>query len=170
MSMWPQRRYWLSLGCCFLLAGCAATASRVAVPYVVELQALSEVNPGADGEASPIQLTVYELASTGRFQSTGYFELQNDASQTLGDELLATSRMILKPGETQTVSRPGNVEAKALGIVAGYRNLDTSRWRLVLELPASKNTNVYKFWQFSPGQKRIRIEAGRDSLKAVAGK
>src|SRR5690606_18315062 len=78
-----------------LLAGCAATASRLAVPYVVELHAMSDVNPGANGEAAPIQLTVYELKSVSKFQSTGYFALQDDAQAALGDELLGVSRVIL---------------------------------------------------------------------------
>src|SRR3546814_8663850 len=73
---------------CLILAGCAATASRLAVPYVVELHAMPDVNPGTNGEAAPIQLTVYELKSISKFQSTGYFDLQGDAQAALGEELL----------------------------------------------------------------------------------
>src|SRR5690606_37230095 len=122
----------------FILAGCAATASRLAVPYVVELHAMPDVNPGASGEAAPIQLTVYELKSISKFQSTGYFGLQGDAHAALGDELLSVSRVILKPGESEVITRPGDVSATALGIVAGYRELDSSQWRMLVELPESR--------------------------------
>ncbi|WP_353146758.1 type VI secretion system lipoprotein TssJ [Pollutimonas bauzanensis] len=163
----PYGRTFLTACFCLALAGCAATASRLAVPYVVELQAMPDVNPGVNGEASPIQLTVYELKSVSKFQSTGYFALQGDANAALGDELLATSRVILKPGQTEIISRPGDVNAKALAVVAGYRELDASQWRQVVELPESRRTNIYKFWQFSPGEKRIRIEVGKRGMTLV---
>lgn len=153
---------------CLILAGCAATASRLPVPYVIELHAKPDVNPGANGEAAPIQLTVYELKSISKFQSTGYFDLQDDAQAALGDELLGVSRVILTPGELQVIARPGDVSATALGIVAGYRELDSSQWRMLVELPESRRTNIYKFWQFSPGEKRLRIEVGRRGMTLVS--
>lgn len=152
---------------CLILAGCAATASRLAVPYVVELHAMPDVNPGTNGEAAPIQLTVYELKSISKFQSTGYFDLQGDAQAALGEELLGVSRVILRPGESEVITRPGDVSAKALGIVAGYRELDSSQWRMLVELPESRRTNIYKFWQFSPGEKRITIEVGERGMTLV---
>src|SRR5690606_29862214 len=81
MSLQPGRQasltalFLMILGCT-ILAGCAATASRLAVPYVVELHAMPDVNPGTNGMAAPIQLTVYELTSVSKFQSTDYFGLQ----------------------------------------------------------------------------------------------
>jgi type VI secretion system protein VasD len=167
MITWPHRCNLLTVCFCVALVGCAATASRLAVPYVVELHAMSDVNPASSGEASPIQLTVYELKSVSKFQSTGYFGLQDDARQALGDELLAVNRVILKPGQTEIISRPGDVNAKALGIVAGYRDLDASQWRKVVDLPDARSTNIYKFWQFSPGEKRIAIEVGKNGMTLV---
>ncbi|MCC2596541.1 type VI secretion system lipoprotein TssJ [Pusillimonas sp. MFBS29] len=156
----------LMMGCA-ILAGCAATASRLAVPYVVELHAMPDVNPGANGEAAPIQLTVFELQSISKFQSTGYFDLQGDAHAALGDELLGVSRVMLRPGESKEITRSGDVNAKALGIVAGYRELDSSQWRLLVELPEARRTNIYKFWQFSPGEKRIRIDVGKRGMTLI---
>lgn len=164
MTIWPRRRIFLAICFCAMLAGCAATASRLAVPYVVELHAMPDVNPGANGVAAPIQLTVYELKSVSKFQATGYFGLQGDAAAALGEEVLATHRVILRPGQTEAITRPGDVNAKALGIVAGYRDLDASQWRLVVDLPESRRTNIYKFWQFSPGEQRIEIEVGKHGM------
>lgn len=168
MIIWLRWQSLVAICFCSILAGCAATASRLAVPYVVELQAMFDVNPNVNGAAAPVQVTVYELKSVGKFQSTGYFGLQGDAAQALGDELLATSRVILKPGTREVIIRPGDVNAKALGIVAGYRELDVSQWRMVVDLPESRSTNIYKFWQFSPGEQRISIEVGKHGMTLVA--
>src|SRR3546814_13364381 len=75
------------------------------------------------------------MKSISKFQSTGYFDLQGDAQAALGEELLGVSRVILRPGESEVITRPGDVSAKALGIVAGYRELDSSQWRMLVELP-----------------------------------
>ncbi|NYT59234.1 type VI secretion system lipoprotein TssJ [Alcaligenaceae bacterium] len=174
MSTQPGRRLSLTAFCiltilvCALLAGCAATASRLAVPYVVELHAMPDVNPGTNGKPAPIQLTVYELKSVGKFQTTDYFSLQGGAHEALGEELLGVSRVILRPGESEVITHEGDVSAKALGIVAGYRELDSSQWRMLVELPESRRTNIYKFWQFSPGEKRIRIEVGKRGMALIA--
>src|SRR5690606_17951941 len=141
------------------------TASRVAVPYAVQLEATDSVNPGVGGQASPIAVTLYELKSGSKFQSTSYFSLQDDAQAALGEDLLAVKRIMLKPGESKVLTQPGDVKATALGIVAGYRELDVSQWRMLVELPESRSTNIYKFWQFSPGEKRIAIRLGKHGME-----
>lgn len=167
MTIGPRRRI-LPAVCFFLmLAGCAATASRLAVPYVVELHAMPDVNPGVNDKAAPVQLTVYELKSVSKFQSTGYFGLQGDPTKALGDELLSIHRVILRPGDTELITRPGDVNAVAVGIVAGYRELDASQWRLLVELPASRRTNIYKFWQFSPDEQHINVQVGKHGMTLV---
>jgi type VI secretion system protein VasD len=60
------------------------------------------------------------------------------------------------------------VGAKALGIVAGYRDLDASQWRMLIDLPDSRSTNIYKFWQFSPGAARIKIQLDSHGMTLVS--
>ena len=151
-----------------LLAGCAATESKLAVPYEITFEAADDVNPDASGRASPIQLTVYELKSAAGFQAADYFSLQNNPLETLGAELLDTQRITLRPGQSGSIARPGHIEATAVGIVAGYRDLDASSWRLLVDLPESRSTNIYKFWQFSPGGAQIEVEVSRNGLSVVS--
>jgi type VI secretion system protein VasD len=146
------------------LSGCSSTARQVPIPYALMLKADPQVNPDANGRPSPIQVTVYELKSPGTFQSRDYFALQADPQAALGKDLLNTDQVILRPGETQTVERPGNAEARVVGIVAGYRDLENSQWRMVIQLPEAQNTNIYKVWQFSPNEEKIQIAVGTKGL------
>ena len=147
-----------------ILAGCASTESKMAVPYVVELKANNEVNPNASGKASPIKVTVFELKTTNAFDTADYFALMKDPRAVLGDQMLEVNSRILSPGKTEEIKASGNTQAKALGIVASYRDLNNSQWRLVVELPEAKTTNFYKFWQFSPDEARIRIDVQRAAV------
>ncbi|ARP87830.1 type VI secretion system lipoprotein TssJ [Bordetella genomosp. 9] len=146
------------------LAACSSTARQVPVPYAIAMTADTKVNPDANGRPSPIQVTLYELKSPGAFESRDYFSLQADAQAALGQDLLGSDQVILKPGQTHIVQRQGNAQARVLGIVAGYRNLENSRWRLVIPLPEAQNTNIYKVWQFSPNEEKIQIAVGAQGL------
>jgi type VI secretion system protein VasD len=146
------------------LAGCSSTARQVPIPYALALTADSKVNPDVNGRPSPIQVTMYELKSPGTFQSRDYFALQADPQTALGQDLLNVDQVILKPGETRTVERPGDAQARVVGIVAGYRDLEHSHWRLVVQLPEPQNANIYKVWQLSPNEEKIQVTAGVQGL------
>lgn len=148
-----------------VLAGCAATESKLAVPYVVELTAAEDVNSGGRHQPSPIKVTIYELKTTNAFELSDFFSLQKDAQEALGDQLLNVNSVILTPGKTERISAHGNVDAKVLGIVAAYRDLDNSQWRLAVDLPAARSTNIYKFWQFSPSAATIKVDVERAAVQ-----
>ncbi|KOF52626.1 MULTISPECIES: type VI secretion system lipoprotein TssJ [unclassified Achromobacter] len=149
------------------VAGCASTARQVAVPYAVELTASKDVNPDSNGRASPIQVTIFELRSSSQFESKDFFTLLGNPQAALGAELLDTEQVILKPGETRVVRRPGNVQARVIGVVAGYRDLEQSAWRRTVNLPEPQNTNIYKVWQFSPSEEPVPIKVDRKGLEVV---
>lgn len=164
MSFIKRLPLWAALLSSLLLAACAATASRLAVPYAVTLVAAQDVNSGGRYGPSPIKVTVYELRSTNAFELTDFFALQKDAQAALGDQLLNVRSVILRPGQTERITSPSDVEATAIGIVAAYRDLDGSQWRLTLPLPESRKTNIYKVWQFSPRQAKITINVEKAGL------
>lgn len=149
----------------FFLVGCAATESKLAVPYEIELTATEDVNSGGGYRPSPVKVTVYELKTANAFELTDFFSLQKDAQAALGDQLLNISSVILTPGKTEYIKAHGNIDAKVLGIVAAYRDLDNSQWRLTVDLPAAKSTNIYKFWQFSPSKAAIKVDVERNAIK-----
>lgn len=164
----PARRAMLAMAAACVLAGCSSTASQKPYPYRLELVADTMLNPDAQGRASPLQVTVYELSAPTNFESVDYFTLQGNARAALGDELVAVEQVILRPGQTHVIERPGNLQSRVLGVTAAYRNLDASRWRTTIKLPSPQNTNVYKVWQFSPGEQELRVTFGRQALEVAS--
>ena len=78
--------------------------------------------------------------------------------------MLDINSLILRPNGVDTIKGSGNIQAKVLGIIAAYRDINNSQWRLVLDLPEAKTTNFYKFWQFSPDEVRIVIDVNQASI------
>ncbi|MEI2415183.1 type VI secretion system lipoprotein TssJ [Orrella sp. JC864] len=162
----------LALGAVLLLAallaaGCASTAKRVGVPYEVRLIASDDVNPDARQRPSPVQITVYTLRSTRGFEQSDFFALQGDPRQLLGEELIAVEQVILRPGQVHELRGAGDPQAQALGVVAAYRDLEHSDWRLTIPLPEARSTNIYKFWQMSPSAHVLRVVAARQGISAA---
>ncbi|MDY0272001.1 MAG: type VI secretion system lipoprotein TssJ [Advenella sp.] len=155
----------LGMVTCFaLLAGCAASENKLAVPYVVELTASSTINRNDRGVATPVKITVYELKSSTAFETADFFSLQQNPQQVLGEQLLEISSVMLRPGKTELVRAMGNIQAKSLGVIAAFRDLNNSQWRMLISLPEAETTNLYKFWHFSPGEARIVIDVDEKSI------
>lgn len=157
-------KYFIAVFFAVFLVGCASTESKLAVPYVVELRAAKDVNMSMGSKASPVKVTVFELKSTNAFEMADFFALQKNPQQALGDQLLDVNSVILRPNTRDLIKGQGNVQAKALGIIAAYRDINNSQWRLLVELPEAKTTNFYKFWQFSPDEARILIDVNKASV------
>ncbi|WP_169293087.1 type VI secretion system lipoprotein TssJ [Advenella sp. EE-W14] len=147
------------------LAGCAASENKMAVPYAVELRGAHVINPNPEGRSAPVKITVYELKSSTAFETSDFFSLQQNPQQALGDQMLEISSVMLQPGQKEVMTAMGNIHAKFLGVVAAFRDLNNSQWRLLVPLPAAKTTNLYKFWQFSPDEARVIIDVDGQSIR-----
>lgn len=163
-----SRRYvlafFLSAGA-YWLSGCAATENQLAIPYAVQLVGTPEQNPTQQSQAAPLQITVFQLRAADRFEAADYFGLLQQPQQVLGDQLLGHEAVVVAPEQKRWITSTGDVNARYVGIVAGYRDLNQSQWRLVIPLPAAKKTNIYKFWQFSPKQAEVRVMLTRQGLQ-----
>lgn len=140
-----------------VLLGCASTERAAAIPYQVELLADANVNPDIKNRPSPIVIRVFELRADAAFEASSFFSLQDKPEQVLGQEMIATDRIIMRPGEKKLFNRPGSVDARSIGLIAEYRDLEANRWRKVIPLPPPKQLNLYKFWQTSPDQLKVRV-------------
>ena len=148
----------------FALAACASTASKLARPYAIEVKASDSVNQMEDGRAAPVQVIVYELGSRQAFDQSDFFALFERPQEVLAQDLLHTEKFVLQPGETRSISRPGDVKAKWLGVVVAYRDIDNASWRTVVELAEPVSTNIYKVWQFNPREETIHLVVDRNEV------
>lgn len=123
------------------LFGCADTPEPPE-PTVVELtlRAAPDINPSRDGRPSPVVVHVYQLQSLTTFNEADFFQLTDQAAATLGSALVAQEELVLTPGETKTIVRKFKPEARFLGVLASYRDIDHAVWRDSAQVPPNQKT------------------------------
>lgn len=130
------------------------------------LVASSDLNPDINGRPSPLALTIYQLASTSSFRKSDYMSLAEKSKSTLGKDLIAMNTVTIRPGQMIELEQSINVGECALGIVAGYRVIDTSGWQLVHEYPQKKTGFLSKFSQQESVSRKVLIEKNRIKLES----
>lgn len=124
----------------FLLAvsllGCAGDPPVEAPPLpptIVNLQInpASDLNADSQGKGAPLMLRVYELREPSNFKSADFFALFNDDKATLASDLARKQELLLQPGEAKTISLQPDDDVHAVGLFAGFRQIDTAQWRVV---------------------------------------
>lgn len=127
----------LVLSGCGLLGPKVNTGERekLPIPLEITLGALENVNPTATGRPSPIVVRVFELTNESRFQAADYFELMGQGNVSLEGDVLSSEEHTLLPGEVRVMRKRASLQSKFLGVVAGYRDLGSSTWRVAVPLP-----------------------------------
>jgi type VI secretion system protein VasD len=101
---------------------------------VLTIEAAAGVNPDTSLRPSPIKVRIYELKDPGAFGEADYFSLDTADKVTLAADMLAKDEFILRPGESRTIERKSKAQTTAIGVLAGYRDLPNSTWRVVFKL------------------------------------
>ena len=124
------------------VAACAGP-KKVEPPRVTAtIEATADVNPDPSGRPSPVMIQLYELKATGRFQGADFFSLFERASATLGPDLQQKDEVLLTPGERRTVHLQFREGSHHLGVLAGYRGVETAQWRAAVDTPVDTVTRV----------------------------
>jgi type VI secretion system protein VasD len=118
----------------------------------------ADVNPDSAGRPSPIVVRLYQLKEEGSFNSASYFALSDKEQATLGPSLESREEYELKPGETKELVLEIPPEARYLGAVAGYRNLNNSKWKALSPAPA---TGLLEFVR----QHKLIVSVGKSEVK-----
>ena len=161
--MLTRRVVWqgLAVAAATLSAGCARGPQPT--PIGVTLNADAGINPNDDGKASPVVVRVYELKGLKAFNNAEYFAIMDDEAKALGDELIASAEYELTPGQQQEYDRDISAEATHVGVIAGFRNIQSAKWRDSLQL---KQEEKNEFVIFVTSQS-VRIEKLRKRILGV---
>jgi type VI secretion system protein VasD len=138
-----------------VLAGCAS--KPVVTPVALTLTAAADVNPDARNRASPLTVRVYALKSPGPFESADFFSLFEKDQATLGAEMVQREEMLLRPGDSKKLSMTLPADAKAIAVLAAYRDLERARWREVRAIEPGKPVAL----TFTFGSRQIRVETAK---------
>ena len=109
----------------------------------VQLSATNDVNPDEDGESSPIVVRVYELKTLAAFDNQGFFDLYDNDTDLLGDDLQVRDEFVLSPDETIGFERELKEESRFIAVIAAYQDLDNATWRASAELPPNETTELF---------------------------
>lgn len=125
-----------ALVCCLVLA-LAGCASKPPAPDKTRLivSAKADVNPDADGRASPIVVRIYQLKEDAPFRDAEYFAIADREQATLATSLVSRKELTLAPGEQQTFDFPVAADARYIAVAAGYRDIRNADWRVVKGAP-----------------------------------
>ena len=126
------------------LAACGAPPPPPPPPTVVNVSVIAgpDINPSAGGQAAPVVLRVYQLASSAGFGNAEFFPLYNTDAATLGADLVKRDDLQLGPGDKKTLTLNPTEPVKALGLFAGLRAFQDATWRGSADIPAHTTTNV----------------------------
>lgn len=114
------------------LKGCAVANAIVEPYHDLHIRATISTNPDDQGQPSPLVVRIYELRSKDAFQGADFFDLYDDAEETLGDDLLRSSERVIRPAQEWTHEMRLNRHTRYIGIIGAFRNIDDADWKLSL--------------------------------------
>jgi type VI secretion system protein VasD len=100
------------------------------------IKAEPAVNPDRGGRPSPIVVRVYELKAVAAFNGADFFALYDKEQETIGGDLVGREEFLLQPSESRQYRRQFQPDTKFIGVIGAYRDLEQSRWRQVVPVPA----------------------------------
>lgn len=101
---------------------------------VMDIEASATTNPDVSLRPSPIKVRIYELKDAGTFAEADYFSLETADKVTLAADMLSKDEFILRPGEKRRIERKSHPQTTAIGVIAGYRDLPNTVWRITHKL------------------------------------
>lgn len=140
--MTTRRRSLLLLPTLLALSYCAPPSPKP--PAVLTLTAIGAAaqNPGPSGSPAPVEIWVFLLNNTSKFDRADVFALTEHDKATLGEDEAGSDTFVLAPGETHTVTRTLKPGVQAVGIVALYRDIDGATWRAAAPVADSGPTKL----------------------------
>jgi type VI secretion system protein VasD len=122
-----------ALLCSFLL-GCSTSSPS---SFSLSFNSGKEINPDVNGRPSPLDIHIYQLASTKKFTQASFFEVYHDAKAALGDDLLEENRMELKPQQVSKLEMTPHPQANHIGLLFAYHAIKKNEWKKILDSPFS---------------------------------
>ena len=116
-----------------LVSGCSTSSKSKSDEEVIAINYTSSdfTNPDLNQRSSPVYIYVYAVFDEDRFLSSDYYSLTTDESFSK-NSLLTVDRFIIAPNQTLSKEYKISKKVKNLGIVAGFRDLENSQWRVMI--------------------------------------
>jgi type VI secretion system protein VasD len=141
---------------CLALSACASGPPKTDKARMT-LKAEAQINPDATGRPSPIVVRVYQLKSDEKFAAADFFALFDDDQKALGADMLGREEAELTPGEAREMQFAVSRDAKFVGVMAAFRDIRNSRWRVIQPAPKKGWLDVF-------GKDALTVTVSRDAV------
>ena len=131
----------IPLGALMAALPACTTAPRRTTPLTLELHidVTEDANPDLSGRPSPVLLSLYRLSKLEAFRALDYFSL---SSQPQHAEFRLEESFSVAPGARERRSYSLAPDDLGFGVVAGFRDIEHSLWRVSAELPPLKVSRI----------------------------
>ena len=127
-----------------LVSGCTSSSHSDPSRYNLQFQAHPQIN-----DSAPLKVRVLLLKSDADFMSSDFYSLQNNASATLGANLLNSDVFFLMPGQlSKTLSGQSDPEARYIGVMAEYQ--------------------IYQFWKWSADELQANVFLDVNGIRVIS--
>jgi type VI secretion system protein VasD len=128
-----------------LLAACGGKAPPPPpkpTHIILEIEASGDLNPNAEGRASPLALKFYELKSFSNFKKADFMALYEKDQGVLGGDLVRKHEVILQPNEKKTLHIEPSGDTLIIGAFAAFRKYEQARWKASINVRPHETTVV----------------------------
>lgn len=149
---------------CFLamiLAGCSSSDEVMPkdMPTTVTFSMVTteNVNPNVSGDATPVEIQVFELEDDSMFLASGYDQLAGDAPAALKSNYVDHRDFSLVPGQFKFIdSFEIAEETRYISVMARFSDPDVSDWKKVVKvLPVGR---VYHLLMYFDGTEVVLVK------------
>ncbi len=143
-------------------------AAPAPLPRTLEItiQADSLLNQDARNRNAPLMVRIYTLKAPLGFQSADFFSLFERDQTLLAADLLSRDELQLQPGETRRLVIEVRPEARVVGVMGAFRDLDRANWRAVYSLPDTSDPAIRLLAR--PVKLPVRVGLGAREVRVSA--
>jgi len=126
--------------CFSIVTGCSSEPStpeptKAPTKVTFSIVATEGMNPSIWGEASPVEIQVFELVDDSMFMSSSYDQLKEDYKKALKSNFIKTYDYVLLPGQFKFVNEiEVNEETNYIGVLANFSDIELSEWKKAVKV------------------------------------
>jgi type VI secretion system protein VasD len=117
----------------------AAACGGAPAPAMVNLTVRASSNLN---ESRAVAVRLYSLSAKARFGTADAYALMDRDRAVLGEDGSRVEEFVIRPGETRNITIAPKADARFIGVVVLFQDIDRSRWRDVAPIAPSGLTKL----------------------------
>lgn len=124
------------------LTGCGLLKGGKGEEVELRINVAEQVNPDKLGRSSPIVIRLYELKKEVATDSLDFFSVYDQTGPEFKAAVSSMKEFQVNPGQAIVQTVLTDVSTKHLMIVAAFKDIDNSQWKVVHDLEQSDELTI----------------------------